>query len=322
MNIVKMFSVFVILSTVGILYERYNRKYFPDEELDKYDLVKKYLLNEDDRIKKKPFLWIHTKHEINSREWLSFYSRNSKNLNQPYLNLCIESIIKYCGKSFNVCLIDDDSFGNLLDDWNIDMNALSDPIKSRLRLLGKMKLLKQYGGMMAPNSMIMMKNLKSLYTKKMGCKEIFFGEMRNKSFTNDKIKYIPSTEFMGCSRNNKLMDEVISFYEKLISVDNTNESEFIGKLNLMLYKKCSNNEACLINGTQIGIKTKDNKEVLVDDLMQDGHIDFDEEMYCVYLPEEEIKRRTKYNWFLKLDKEDIFTSNTVAGKYLLISHGY
>ena len=103
MNIVKMFSVFVILSTVGILYERYNRKYFPDEELDKYDLVKKYLLNEDDRIKKKPFLWIHTKHEINSRERLSFYSRNSKNLNQPYLNLCIESIIKYCGKSFNVC---------------------------------------------------------------------------------------------------------------------------------------------------------------------------------------------------------------------------
>ena len=90
----------------------------------------------------------------------------------------------------------------------------------------------------------------------------------------------------------------------------------------MLYKKCSNNEACLINGTQIGIKTKDNNEVLVDDLMQDGHIDFDEEMYCVYLPEEEIKRRTKYNWFLKLDKEDIFTSNTVAGKYLLISHGY
>ena len=78
----------------------------------------------------------------------------------------------------------------------------------------------------------------------------------------------------------------------------------------------------IIWGDQIGIKTKDNKEALVDDLMQDGHIDFDEEMYCVYLPEEEIKRRTKYNWFLKLDKEDIFTSNTVAGKYLLISHGY
>ena len=42
---------------------------------------------------KKPIVWIHIPYEINSRSWDSFYSRNSENLNQPYLYLTIESII-------------------------------------------------------------------------------------------------------------------------------------------------------------------------------------------------------------------------------------
>ena len=77
-----------------------------DEELDKYNLVRKYLLNESDSLDGKPFLWIHTKHKINARNWQSFYSRNSKRLNQPYKDLCVESIVNHCSDSFKICLID------------------------------------------------------------------------------------------------------------------------------------------------------------------------------------------------------------------------
>ena len=58
------------------------------KNLDKYSLVRKYLLNESDSMTGKEILWIHTKHDINSRNWSSFGSRNSRKLNQPYKDLC------------------------------------------------------------------------------------------------------------------------------------------------------------------------------------------------------------------------------------------
>ena len=63
------------------------------------------------------------------RGW-DFYSRNSKRLNQPYKDLCVESIVNHCSDSFKICLIDD-SFGRI-PDWNICMDSLADPVKVEL----------------------------------------------------------------------------------------------------------------------------------------------------------------------------------------------
>ena len=41
-------SVIIILTVLGILYEKYKLKFMPDEELQKYDLIRKYLLNGDE----------------------------------------------------------------------------------------------------------------------------------------------------------------------------------------------------------------------------------------------------------------------------------
>ena len=73
---------FIVLTSIGMLYDRYIKKFFPDEELNKYNLERKYLLNETDSVLGKPLLWIHTTHNINSRKWPSFYSRNTRQLNQ------------------------------------------------------------------------------------------------------------------------------------------------------------------------------------------------------------------------------------------------
>ena len=82
-------------------------KYVPDEELDKYDMVRKFLLNGGPGLGDKPILWIHTSHPINHRYWPSFGSRNTRLLNQPYKVACVETVVKYCSKSFNIVLIDD-----------------------------------------------------------------------------------------------------------------------------------------------------------------------------------------------------------------------
>ena len=111
-------------------------------EKDEYENVKQYLLNQSPLYgQNRPKIWIHTKYEYNSRKWKSFYSRSSYDLNQPYLHLTIKSIINHCGDDFNVCLIDDDSFGKLIPSWDIDMSKTVEPVKSHLRELGMVQLL-------------------------------------------------------------------------------------------------------------------------------------------------------------------------------------
>ena len=52
----------------------------------KLDVLKRDILTKSN----KPIIWIHMVRDINARNWLSFYSRNSTKLNQPYLfiNTC------------------------------------------------------------------------------------------------------------------------------------------------------------------------------------------------------------------------------------------
>ena len=88
----------------------HSTRRLPDEELEKYDLIKKYLLNSNENLGGKPILWVHTTHNINARHWLNFGSRNTLQLNQPYILSCIETIVRHCSDSFHICLIDDSSF--------------------------------------------------------------------------------------------------------------------------------------------------------------------------------------------------------------------
>ena len=75
MRLFQNFLIFILLTAIGILYKRYEAKYFPDEELDKYNLVRKYLLNESESMTGKGNIMDSYKHEINSRNWPSFGSR-------------------------------------------------------------------------------------------------------------------------------------------------------------------------------------------------------------------------------------------------------
>ena len=61
------------------------------------ELIRKYLLNESPLYgMNRPKLWIHSTYEKNARQWKDFYSRNTTDLNQPYIHLTIKSIINHC----------------------------------------------------------------------------------------------------------------------------------------------------------------------------------------------------------------------------------
>ena len=104
-------KIFLLIGILGALsYVSKELKNKEDDVIKQFNSnsVNQYLLEHDDIIKsKKPILWIHIPREVNARNWKSFGSRNSNDLNQPYLYLCLKSIIDKCGNDFNICLIED-----------------------------------------------------------------------------------------------------------------------------------------------------------------------------------------------------------------------
>ena len=322
MKIVNYILVFIAVTAIGMLYDRYSKKFYPDEELDKYNLVRKYLLNEGDSLMGKPFIWIHTTHKINARNWSSFKSRNTLDLNQPYKNLCVKSIMKHCGESFKICLIDDNSFEKLIPGWTIRLDELSDPIKKRIRTLAICKLMHTYGGFLVPNSTVVVRDLRGLYDELLSDKDMFCGELINRSNTNSYTQFFPNHKIMGCVKNSLSMKELIDYLGELISKDSTDEATFEAAINRFLFKLSTENKCEVIDGKELGVKSLENKVILIDDWLGEYGVKVcNNTLNCIVLPDEEILNRTKYQWFARMNESQVLNGNTQISKYLIISLG-
>ena len=90
----KLFKFMLAVIVLVILSHYYNlhKKKEGSRKLDKLDLIQEYLLNGQSVNSQKPILWIHNAYKINARNWESFKSRNTKDLNQPYLYLLCQVI--------------------------------------------------------------------------------------------------------------------------------------------------------------------------------------------------------------------------------------
>ena len=314
----KFFFIFIFLTLLGYLYDRYKFKYVGDEELNKYDKMKNYLLNEDE-FAGKPILWIHTKYNMNSRNWNSFTSRNSEKLNQPYIFSCIKSIIKYNSESFHICLIDDTSFDELVPKLNIELPKLPEPIKTHIRNIALCELLHKYGGFLLPNSTIVTKNLNDLYNEGLSTSTMFSVELLNRTNTNDVTDLFPSLKMMGCKKSSPEMKEFIDYLKVTSKNDNTNAMDFKGEAKRYLFKMSQEHKINIVNGKYFGVRNKCGKAVLLDDIMKDSFIEFDGNIKGLYIDEDELLKRDKYSWFAKLPINELSNVNNIAAKFMLIA---
>ena len=316
------FTMFIFMTLLGYLYEKYRLKNDENEELAKYDAVKRFLLNEDDLLSSKPIMWIFNDYEVNARSWPSFFSRNTTHLNQPYIELCVQSIIKNCGDTFNICLIDDESFSKLIPEWNIDFTRLANPVKKHMRMLAMSRLLYYYGGLKIPSSTIVLKNLMPTFKENLINGDAFVFEAVNRGSTSTYTSFFPTCNFIGCRKRAPIIKKLIDYLEKLNTDDYTNEMDFLGQVDRWLFEQCQNKKMSLAGGEVIGTKTCKDKPVYIDCLLGTSYISFDtDEMRALYIPGDEILKRTKYQWFARLSKEQVLKSDTIIGKYLLISQG-
>ena len=317
---------FVFLVAFGILFQKYLEKQARNGEHDNYKDVKQYLLSESSLAKsKKPIMWIYTPYEYNSRDWLSFGSRSSYNLNQPYLNLCVRSVIKHCDESFTICIVDDNSFAKLIPGWNIDLSIIGDPIVSNVRQLAMAKLIYNYGGMSVPISFLCFKDLIDMYNRcissvdKEDPGKMFVCENVNTNISATNNRFYPDTSFIGAKKNNPKLKEFIDHMQRLISGDYTAQIEFLGNFDKWANKNVNNKSINMIPGTDLGVKTMENKPVLVDDLLGEDYIKLHDGMYGIWIPASTILKRRNYEWFARLNNEQIFQGKFILAKYFVLA---
>jgi hypothetical protein len=292
---------------------------------DEYGLIRKYLLNDSPLYGfNKPKLWIHSTYEVNSRQWKSFQSRNTTDLNQPYLHLTIKTIINNCGEDFNICLIDDASFSKLLPSWDIDLNSVAEQNKSYYREIGMASLVYYYGGMIVPNSFLCLKNLKPLYIEGTRANKPFVCESKNNSV--NKVKngntslFTPNVYFMGAKKNNETVKELIEYLKSRSSQPHvTSEYIFTGDTSEWIKTQINIYEINLIRGDEIGVKTLSGKPILLEDLMEENYLELSPKAYGIYIPSNEILLRKKYQWFAIVPSEEIFNVNAIIVKHLKAS---
>lgn len=321
-NISNLFILFFVLIVVGFLYNRFEEKRIREEKKENYNAIQKFLLDDVTLGKsKKPILWIHIPYEYNSRKWLSFGSRSSFDLNQPYLYLTARSIIKHCDDSFTICIFDDNSFSKLIPGWNIDMTRLSDPILSNMRMLGLMKLIYIYGGMLCPVSFLCMKDLMGMYLKGTRGEKMFVCETVDRNSTSSYRNFYSNTLFCGAPKECETVAELCNYIQTISSHDHTAESKFLGQFDRWTMKRIEQGKINLIPGIEIGTKTLDDRQIIVDDLMSNYYLDLYKGTNGILIPSNELLNRTSFGWFTRSSTKQVLQSNTIIGNYLLLSIG-
>ena len=68
----------------------------------------------------------------------------------------------------------------------------------------------------------------------------------------------------------------------------------------------------------IGAKDMNGKPVTLDMLMSNNFLNLSGQVQGLYIPADEILKRTAYQWFARLSAQQALSSDTTIGKYLLI----
>jgi hypothetical protein len=199
------------------------------------------------------------------------------------------------------------------------MNKISSPISDNIRMLGLMKLLYKYGGMICPISFLCIKNLLPLYEKGISNDRLFLCETVDGNITSTTYNFYPNLIFSGASKECQTVGNLIEFMQRTISRDYTAEIEFLGEFNRWCEARVRKGEINLIDGREIGTKTMDDSTILIDDLLSNNYLNIYTQTYGIYIPSYDLLQRTHYNWFCRMSEKQVMESNTIIGNYILIT---
>jgi len=159
-----------------------------------------------------------------------------------------------------------------------------------------------------------------MYSSGLNKNDMFVCETIDRNITATTHDFYPNVYFMGARKNSPIMNEFIDFAQRIISTDYTTQSAFLGDFDRWCNSRVNKNRITMIPAKMTGTSTMDDTQVLIDDLMSSSYIPFYKGMYGIYIPSDEILKRTNYQWFARLSPKQVLESNTIIGKYMLIAN--
>jgi hypothetical protein len=71
-----------------------------------------------------------------------------------------------------------------------------------------------------------------------------------------------------------------------------------------------------IGGELIGVKNQKRKPILLEDIMEEEYLELDPKCYGIYIPNDEILKRPKYQWFAVMELDQLLKTNLSIVKYM------
>jgi hypothetical protein len=95
------------------------------------------------------------------------------------------------------------------------------------------------------------------------------------------------------------------------------EADFFGYTSKWLDNEASRNHINIMDGLYIGVKKTNRQPVLIEDLLGEDDIELcSKRLHGILIPEDEMLRRSAYNWFPVTSIDNLLKSNMVVTKYL------
>jgi hypothetical protein len=173
-------------------------------------------------------------------------------------------------------------------------------------MLGFAKLLYTYGGLFCPISFLCLKNLEPMYNQGTNHgHKMFCVENINRSVSSEVYPFSPQFYFTGSPKECPVLAELISFIQKTISEDATEESRFLGLVSKWCKEKIEHGQINMVDGTLIGVKDTNGETILVDDLMGQTYLKLEPSTYGILIPHKEVENRRKFEWFARLSEKQV-----------------
>jgi hypothetical protein len=143
-----------------------------------------------------------------------------------------------------------------------------------------------------------LKDLNELYVKGTRGEKMFVCETVDRNSTSVSRDFYPNIAFCGAPKECETVAELCHYIQTISSHDHTAESKFLGQYDRWCMKRVEQGKINLIEGVEIGTKTVDDKQIILDDLMSNHYLDLYKGTYGILIPSNELLNRLNFGWFV------------------------
>jgi hypothetical protein len=135
-----------------------------------------------------------------------------------------------------------------------------------------------------------------------------------------KMLFVPDISFMGAKKNDPIVLEMVKYLKtRSQNPHSTNEYEFLGDTAQLCLSYIQSQQMNLIGGELIGVKNNKRKPILLENIMEEEYLDLDPKCCGIYIPQEEILNRPKFQWFAVMELSQLLNTNMAITKYMQAS---